>query len=417
MTTNELRAAARELLHLHERFAPLFGRKEPQLQSFVYLHGLLLAPGRKSAEPIALRFGEPGTDGINQNQVLALQRFLTYSPWDAGRIHREIQAVFAEELVPASAEWPIGTIGVIDESGFVKQGTHSVGVQRQYCGRVGKRENCQVGVFLVGVTPAGSALLAQQLYLPATWAHDADRREETSVPKDIAFQTKPQIAIALLHRVRDHGLVKFDWITADEFYGHNGAFLDALEALHQKYVVEVPVNTTVWTVDPNTQVPPHEGRRGPTATHPPRDRAREHVRTVRDIARSLPPSAWQVLQLRTGAKGPLAFAFARVRVWAVRHRKPGPACWLLLRRSLEADREVKYYIANAPADEPLETMALVTGTRYRVEEYFEEGKGYLGMAQYEARAWSSWHHHMSLVALAHLFVTLTRLRLKKKLPS
>jgi SRSO17 transposase len=118
-----------------------------------------------------------------------------------------------------------------------------------------------------------------------------------------------------------------------------------------------------------------------------------------------------------GAKGPLAFAFARVRVWAVRHRKPGPACWLLLRRSLEADGEVKYYIANAPADEPLETMALVTGTRYRVEEYFEEGKGYLGMAQYEARAWSSWHHHMSLVALAHLFVTLTRLRLKKKLPS
>src|SRR6185312_2386551 len=143
----------------------------------------------------------------------------------------------------------------------------------------------------------------------------------------------------------------------------------------------------------------------------------EYVRTVRDIAQSLPPSAWQVLHLRTGAKGPLAFAFARVRVWAVRHRKPGPACWLLLRRSLEADGEVKYYIGHAPADEPLETMALVTGTRYRVEEYFEEGKGYLGMAQYEARAWSSWHHHMSLVALAHLFVTLTRMRLKKKLPS
>jgi SRSO17 transposase len=417
MTTKEVRAAAGELLHLHERFAPLFGRKEPQLQSFIYLHGLLLAPGRKSAEPIALRFGEPSTDGINQNQVLALQRFLTYSPWDARRIHREIQAVFAEELVPFSAEWPIGTIGVIDESGFVKQGTHSVGVQRQYCGRVGKKENCQVGVFLVGVTPAGSALLEQQLYLPTTWANDADRREETSVPKDITFQTKPQIAIELLLRARDHGLVKFDWITADELYGHNGEFLDALEAMQQNYVVEVPVNTTVWTVDPKTQVPPQVGRRGPTATHPPRDRAREYVRTVRDIAQSLPPSAWQGLQLRTGAKGPLVFAFARVRVWAVRHRKPGPACWLLLRRSLEADGEVKYYISNAAADEPLEAMALVTGTRYRVEEYFEEGKGYLGMAQYEARAWSSWHHHMSLVALAHLFVTITRLRLKKKLLS
>jgi SRSO17 transposase len=141
------------------------------------------------------------------------------------------------------------------------------------------------------------------------------------------------------------------------------------------------------------------------------------VRTVVDLAQSLPPSAWQVLQLRPGAKGPLAFAFARVRVWAVRHSKPGPECWLLLRRSLEPDGEVRYYISNAPAEEPLETMALVTGTRYRIEEYFEEGKGFLGMAQYEARAWSSWHHHMSLVALAHLFVTLTRVRLKKKLPS
>jgi len=141
------------------------------------------------------------------------------------------------------------------------------------------------------------------------------------------------------------------------------------------------------------------------------------VQSVGALATSLPPSAWQILQLRLGAKGPLAFAFARVRVWAVRHRQPGPACWLILRRSLEADAEVKYYLANAPEEEPLETMALVTGTRYRVEEYLEEGKMYLGMAPYAARAWSSWHHHMSLVALAHLFVTLTRLRLKKKLPS
>jgi hypothetical protein len=219
--------------------------------------------------------------------------------------------------------------------------------------------------------------------------------------------------VAWLQRTRRHGLVKSDWVTADEWYGQKGDFLDALESMQQRYVVEVPVNTTVWTVDPQTQVPAHEGRRGPPATLPPRDRVRQYVRSVRDLAQSLPATAWQVLQLRAGAKGPLAFAFARVRVWAVRHRRPGPSCWLLLRRSLEAEGEVKYYLSNAPAEETLETMALVTGTRYRVEEYFEEGKGYLGMAQYEARAWSSWHHHMSLVALAHLFVTLTRVRLKK----
>jgi SRSO17 transposase len=409
MTTFEVRAAAGALVHLHQRFAPLFGRKEAQAQSLVYLHGLLSAPGRKSAEPMALTFGQAGDDGLGQNQVLALQRFLTYSPWEAQEVHREIQAVFAEELVPSTTQWPIGTVGVLDESGFVKKGTHSVGVQRQHCGRVGKKENCQVGMFLVGVTPAGSALLEQQLYLPKTWTADRQRRKKTDVPKKLKFHTKPQIGSALLRRVRQHGLVKFDWLIADEFYGHNGEFLDDLEKTGQRYVVEVPSNTTVWMVDPQTQVPPHRGR-GPQPTRPQRD----HVRSVRAIAASLPADAWQVLQLRQGALGPLAFAFARVRVWAVRHRRPGPACWLLLRRSLEPDAEVKYYLSNAAANEPLETMALVTGTRFHVEEYFEEGKSYLGMAQYEARAWASWHHHMSLVALAHLFVTLTRVRLKKK---
>ncbi len=413
MTTSEVRAAAGELLHLHQRFAPLFGRKEAQAQSLVYLKGLLLAPGRKSAEPMALLFGQPDDDGIRQNQVLGLQRFLTYSPWKAADVQRQIQAVFAEQLVPSTAEWPLGTVGVIDDSGFVKKGTESVGVQRQYCGRVGKKENCQVGVFLVGVTPAGTALLEHQLYLSEDWAADAERRAKTAVPEAISFQTKPQIGIELLRRTRRQGSVAFDWIITDEAYGQNGAFLDALEAMPQRYVVEVPKNITVWTVDPQTAVPPYRGR----GRRPSRPREEDHVRSVRAVAESLPASAWQVLQLRAGAKGPLAFAFARLRVWAVRHEKPGPACWLLLRRSLEADAEVKYYLSNAGADEPLETMALVTGTRYRVEEFLEEGKSYLGMAQYEARAWSSWHHHMSLVALAHLLVTLTRLRLKKKLPS
>ena len=416
MTTDDVRAAADERVAWHARFAPVFGRKEARAQALVYLRGLVLAQGRKSAEPMALAFGEPDDDGISQNQVLALQRFLTYSPWESSAVNRAIQAVFAEQLVPSAADWSVGTVGVLDESGFVKKGTHSVGVERQYCGRVGKRENCQVGVFWIGVTPAGCALLEHQLYLPRTWTADAHRRRQTAIPDDVSFQSKFQIGLALLGRLRANGLVAFDWIIADEWYGQKGKFLDELEALQQRYVVEVPANTTVWTVDPQTQVPPHEGRRGPAATKPPRDRVRQHVRSAQALARGLPPTAWQVLQVRPGAKGPLAFAFARLRVWAVRHRQPGPACWLLWRRSLEPDGEVKCYLSNAAAEEPLETMALVSGARYRVEEFLEEGKSYLGMAHDEARAWSSWHHHMSLVALAHLFVTLTRLRLQKKRP-
>jgi SRSO17 transposase len=411
MTIDELRATASALTSLHQRFASSFGRKEAQAQSLVYLNGLLLSQERKSAEPMALIFGEPGEDGIGQNQVLGLQRFLSQSPWDSQDVQHGIQAIYAEEMVPSTAAWSIGTVGIFDSSGFPKKGRESVGVQRQYCGRLGKQENCQVGVFLVGVTPAGCALLDQQLYLPKVWAKDKERRKKVHVPKEIRFQTEPKIAVRLLDRTLAAGKVRFDWVIADETYGRNGTFLDDLEARSQRYVVEVPVNTTVWTVDPATAVPPpHQGR----GRQPSCPRRRDSVRSVKEVAARLPTDAWHAYELREGACGPLVFEFAAVRVWAVRHRKPGPPIWLMFRRSLAAEPEIKYYVCNASADTPLESMALASGCRVRVEEYFEDGKSHLGMAQYEARGWPSWHHHMSLVALAHLLVTLTRLELKKK---
>lgn len=408
MTPEELRAAASELVRLHERFAPLFGRKEAQAHSLVYLNGLLVGQERKSAEPMALVFGEPDDDGIGQNQVLGLQRFLTHSQWDFQEIQHEIQHVFAEELVPSTASWSIGTVGVIDGSGFPKKGTESVGVKRQYCGRLGKTENCQVGVFLAGVTPAGTALLDCQLYLPKEWASAHRRRRKVRVPKEVPFRTQPQIAAELLQRAQETGAVRFDWVIADEAFGSNGSLLDTLEERQQKYLLEVPAHTTVWTVDPATEVPAARD-----VGRPPTRPRRDAVRAVKAVAEQLPAAAWHAFQVREGACGPLVFEFAAVRVWAVRHRKAGPPIWLMIRRSLGEDPEIKYYVSNAPADTRLETLALVSGCRFRVEEFFEEGKSYLGMAQYEARAWSSWHHHMSLVALAHLFVTLTRERLKK----
>jgi SRSO17 transposase len=411
MTTDDLRAAAGQLVHLHERFAPLFGRKEARQQSRVYLNGLLLAAGRKNAEAMALEYGTPTTDGISQLQVLGLQRFLTYSPWDYQDIQREIQRVFAEELMPSAAAWSIGTVGVFDSSGFPKKGDDSVGVARQYCGRLGKTDNCQVGVFLAGVTPAGSALLDHQLYLPKHWAKDKKRRAKTHVPTDVRFRTELQIATELLRRTTAPGMIRFDWVCGDDTYGRNGGFLDDLEAAEQRYLLDVPPTTTVWCVDPATQIPPPQGR-----GRPPSRPSREEVCSVQELAARLPAAAWQALQVREGACNPLVFEFAALRVWAVRHRRPGPAIWVVMRRSVDDRGAVKYGVSNAAADTPLETLALVTGCRFRVDEWFEDGKMHLGMSQYEARAWSSWHHHMSLVGLAHLFVTLTKARLKKKTP-
>jgi SRSO17 transposase len=409
VTKDELRAAADQLVRLHERFAPLFGRQEARQQSLVYLHGLLLASGRKNAEAMALEYGTPKADGISQLQVLGLQRFLTYSPWDYQDVQREIQKVFALELMPSAATWSIGTVGVFDSSGFPKKGDESVGVARQYCGRLGKTDNCQVGVFLAGVTPAGSVLLDHQLYLPKEWAQDQKRRQKTHVPKDVRFRTELQLALELLRRTTEPGVVRFDWVTADDTYGRNGHFLDALEKVQQRYLLDVPATTTVWRVDPATQVPPPRGR-----GRPPSRPRRDWVCSVKELAESLPTSAWHALQVREGACNPLVFEFAVVRVWAVRHRKPGPPIWVLIRRSLEGGGEIKYGVSHAAEDTPVETLALVSGCRFRVDELFQDGKTHLGMSQYESRAWSSWHHHMSLVGLAHLCVTLTKVRLKKK---
>lgn len=220
------------------------------------------------------------------------------------------------------------------------------------------------------------------------------RREKTRVPAEITFQTKPQIAATLLARSSVH----FDWVTADEEFGRDGDFLDALERSNQRYLVEVPANTTVWADKPLRQTPD------------------ELVWQVSPLARTIPAKDWRVIQLREGAKGPLAFEFARLRVWSVRHRHAGPQVWLLIRRSLEPVPEVKDYFSNAAVDVPLETKAMVTGSRWRVEEFLEDAKGQWGMGHYEARSWTSWHHHMSLVALSHLYVVQTRRDLHRHVP-
>jgi SRSO17 transposase len=401
MTPDEVHAAATELYSLHQRFAPLFGHSSAQGHARTYLQGLLQHDGRKNAESMALTFGN--------SQVRPLQEFLASSPWDERLVQRAIQAVFAEALVPSTSQGNVGTVGVLDESGFPKKGDHSAGVARQWCGRLGKKDNCQVGVYLIGVTPAGCALLEHQLYLSKDWILDRDRRTEVGVPRSITFRTKPEIGLDLHARVQAAGSVQFDWLVFDELYGRDGAFLAELERRRQRYVAEVPVTTTVWTEEPAGQVPAPTGR-GRQPTRPVRD----SVRSVQEVGAALGSDAWRVLCLREGSGAPVVFEFAAVRVWAMRAGGPGPSIWLLLRRPVGGEGEVKYYVSNGVEETPLETLAVVSGCRLRVEEYFADGKSYLGMGHYECRSWVGWHHHMTLVALAHLLVTKTHGRLKKK---
>ena len=405
MTPDDVRAAAQQLVEFHERFALLFGKEQAQDHAYDYIKGLMVCPERKSVEPIALLVGHGDASG--------LQKFLGAGPWAYDDVMAEAQALFADELAPSAAGSPVGVVGVIDESAFAKKGAHSAGVARQHNGRLGKEDNCQVGVFLIGVAPDGTALLDHQLFLPESWCaatrESKGRRAEAHIPEDVAFRTKPRIAAELVRNVAVLGQVGLDWVVADDEYGRAGHFLDEMEQLGQRYVVDVPVTTAVWTTDPSSCVPAYSGRgRKPTAP------ARDALRTVAEVAAGLPGSAWKAIRVREGALGPLVFEFAALRVWGVRHRKPGPPSWLLIRRALGDDPEVKYYVSNAAAEAPLSTLALVACTRCRVEEFFEDCKSYLGMTQYETRSYVGWHHHMALVGLAHLFVTLARRRLKKK---
>jgi SRSO17 transposase len=407
MTPDDVRAAAEQLVDFHERFAPLFGKEQAQDHAYDYLKGLMVCPERKSIEPIALNVGHGDVSG--------LQKFVGAAPWAYDDVMAEAQALFAEELVPSAADSPIGVVGVVDESAFTKKGTQSAGVARQHNGRLGKEDNCQVGVYLIGVTPAGSALLDHRLFLPQDWCAPTPearaRRAKAHIPEGLPFRTKPRIAAELIREVAVLEAVKLDWIVADEEYGRAGHFLDELEILEQRYVVEVPVTTAVWTADPADCIPAYSGR-GRVPSRP----ARDAVRTVAALAAGLPATAWCARQVREGTVGPLVFEFAAVRVWSMRHRKPGPPAWLLIRRSLGEKPELKYYISNANAETPLSTLALVACTRCRVEEFLEDSKSYLGMAQYETRSYLGWHHHMTLVGLAHLFVTLARKRLRRETP-
>jgi SRSO17 transposase len=408
MTKDDVRAAAKRLVDFHERFAPSLGKDQAQDNAFTYIKGLMICPERKSIEPIALNVGN--------GNVSAMQKFINSGPWDHEDIQADLQDVFAKELVPTAAGSPIGVVGVVDESAFTKKGNKSAGVARQHNGRLGKEDNCQVGVFLTAVTPGGTALLAHQLFLPEHWCEQTQeskqRRNAAHVPPGIEFRTKLQIAAHLIRTVAVLDSVQLDWVIADELYGRSGQFLDELEVLSQNYVVEVPVTTHVWTTDPTLSVPAYSGR-GRTPTRP----APGSSLSVKEVGASLPAAAWRTLLVAQGAKGPLAFDFAAVPIWQKRHDKPGPQGWLMIRRSLDPTPEIKHYISNAAQTTRLEVLAQVGCTRFRVEEFLEDSKTYLGMTQYETRSWTGWHHHMSLVALAHLFVTLVRRDLRKETPA
>ena len=378
----------------HARFAPLFYREEVRERSARYLRGLLSPVEHKNGWQVAEAIGEDDPAGV--------QRLFYQAVWDADAVRDAYQQFVMETFGDPEA------ILVLDETGFLKKGTKSVGVQRQYSGTAGKVENCQLGVFLAYVTPRGHVLLDRQLYLPANWAADPARRAEARVPPEVTFQTVPELGQAMLDRARAQG-VPYDWVTADERYGSVPAFLAALEAHGARYVTAVPSTTPVWA-DGTVVVAASPGLHILKA-------AAARPMPVREVVADWAEGVWQPLTVAAGSKGPRSYDWAAVRVVVSREGWPGPSLWLLARRSRTDPTDLAYYLAHAPADTPLLTLAQVAAARWPVEQCFAEAKGEAGLDQYEVRQWPSWHRHITLAMLAHGFLAWQRWVAGEKRPA
>jgi SRSO17 transposase len=393
-----------ELWAFQSIFHDCFARSEPRAHFFDYMVGQFSKLERKSIEPMALQV-EGGT-------IRGLQRFISDVMWDEAQMVWNYHQLGADEMGE-----PDGVL-MFDESGFVKKGNESVGVARQYCGTLGKVENCQVGVFAAYASRQGYALVDKRLFLPEVWFTDAyaARRTTCHLPNELCFQSKPQLAATMLQAIAHEGLLPFKYVVADCLYGNSPDFLDALDAcVGVTTVVAIPADTRCWLQRPQTEdkTDVYKGdvrsKRVVVAPH-------HSPCSVAAVAASLPASSWYQRTVSEGTKGPITYVFARQRVTLCKEGLPDRTVWLVIKRTVGANPLYSYYISNAPASTPWHTFVWLSGVRWAIEQCFEEGKTELGMAHDEVRKYPGWHHHILTTMLAHFFLWHLKLRLGKKSP-
>jgi len=340
--------------------------------------------------------------------VRDVQRFLGQGRWDDEAILAKHRQLVAESLGDD------GGVLIVDGTEFPKKGSHSVGVARQWCGIRGKIDNCQAAVFVAYASERGHTLLDRRLYLPEEWFEPASRQrwERGGIPDDTEFRTRPQLAWEMIEHLKRRAVLPFTWVTCDEAFGNNPEFLERLETAEMRYLAEVPVSTQVWLERPETEIPPPKR----TGRPPLRERlapGAAPAMRVDELAAQLPRRAWRKYRVKEGEKGPIEARFAFVRAVAVRDKLPAPEVWVVFRRSLGDPPELKVFISSAAADIPRRELVRISGMRWPIESCFEQAKGSLGMDEYQTRSWRGWHHHMTLVMLAHHFLVRVQLRHKK----
>lgn len=363
-----------ELAELQKRLGELFGRTDARRQANLYLEGLLSAVERKNGWQLAEQIGDA--------RPWRTQRVLSRTLWAADAARDLCREYVVEHLGAADG------VLVIDETGFLKKGSKSAGVARQYSGTAGRIENCQIGVFLAYASGRGHALIDRELYLPQGWAEDGARRATAGIPRAVSFATKPQLAQRMIARAIAAG-VPFAWVVGDEVYGSDRRLRLFLEKHERPFVLAIRRNEKLWSM--------LAGRLG------------QH--TAVDLAAAVPDAAWHRLSAGAGAKGERLYDWARVRL--ARLQAPPWEHWLLIRRSHSKPEECAYYVVFAPAETTLAALARVAGRRWTIEECFEAGKQEVGLGDYEIRSWQGWYRHITLALLALAFLAALRAKLNR----
>jgi SRSO17 transposase len=370
----------------HAEFAPDFGRKQWREHSQDYLQGLLVqTQERRNAENMAEALPV---------SARSLQRFLTDARWDDETVIAHLQEYLAPRLSHP------GAVFAVDSSAFPKQGKKSAGVARQYCGTLGKIANCQVGVFLAHVGPRGRALVDKRLFLPEDWTRCPTRCDAAGVPPEKQlYRSETELALEMLQQAKARGHLVAQWVTGDDSYGKSPSFRDGVAALGFHYVLEVPKATPVWPVAVSVETPPYRGKG-------PRPQPRPVVAQRQELwerAARVAPEGWQEITVAEGVQGPRTYRFAAERVRETHDGKPGKELWAVYRENLDGS-EPRYYLAYAPAQTPLATLAWGAAARWPIETEFETGKSDIGLDEYEVRSWAGWHHHITLCLLASVFL-------------